>query len=274
MTPNLSLQPIGLFDSGFGGLTVMREVMRVLPQEDLIYLGDTAHLPYGNKSPQAVLRYALDNAAFLLEKRIKLLMIPCHTACSHALETLQKKLSIPVIGVIQPGFELLLHSTKTLRIAVLGTSSTIASGIYQKLIFQQAPQAKVTAIPCPLFVPLIEEGFFDHLSAELIAHQYLDCLKEKEIDAALLACTHYPLLKPILRKVLGPKVLLIEPAESCAIQAFEYLSSANLLNPQKGKPIHQFYATDDPEKFRTFGPIFLGSAIERVTLKKIQKRLN
>jgi len=270
MNPEL---PIGLFDSGFGGLTVMREVMRVLPRENLIYLGDTAHLPYGNKSPQAVLRYALDNAAFLLEKKIKLLMIPCHTACSHALETLQNKLSIPVIGVIQPGFELLLKSTKTSRIAVLGTSSTIESGIYQKLIAQKAPHAKLSAISCPLFVPLIEEGFFDHPSAELIAHQYLNCLKEKEIDAVLLGCTHYPLIKPVLQKVLGTHVKLIEPAASCAAQAYEYLSSAGLLNAQKEKPIYQFYATDDPEKFRNFAPFFLGSSIEKVLLKKVEKKV-
>jgi glutamate racemase len=255
--------PIGLFDSGFGGLTVMREVARLLPDENLIYLGDTAHLPYGNKSPQTVLQYALENASFLLAMGIKLLMIPCHTACSHALPTLQKSLPIPVIGVIQPGLDLLKG---TQRIAILGTTSTIDSGIYQSLLQEQNPKAQIFAQACPLFVPLIEEGFHLHTSATLIADSYLHKLKGK-IDVALLACTHYPLIRNVLQQALGSDVKLIEPAEQCAIAAREALADANLLNPGGEKPLYQFYATDDPEKFRCFGEIFLGSKIERVERK-------
>ncbi len=218
-----SYRPIGLFDSGFGGLTVMREVVRLLPNENLVYLGDTAHLPYGNKSPQTVLRYALENASFLLQKKIKLLMIPCHTACSHALETLQQKLSIPVIGVINPGLELLAQETRTLKVAILGTSSTIRSGLYQSLVRQWNPKIEVYAVSCPLFVPLIEEGFFEHPSASLIAESYLGHLRGK-VDAALLACTHYPLMKDVLQKCLGAEVKLIEPAENCALQARKTLA--------------------------------------------------
>lgn len=253
-------RPIGLFDSGFGGLTVMREVARILPHENLIYLGDTAHLPYGNKSPQTVLQFALENSSFLVEKNIKLLIVACHTACSHALQTLQDKLPIPVIGVIQPGLEL---SSKFSRIAVLGTTSTIESGIYQSLILQRSPQVTIYAKACPLFVPLIEEGFYSHPAAALIADAYLKPLKGK-IDAALLACTHYPLIRPVIQQVLGPKVTLLEPAALCAEQAKRSLLQLNL---QTEKPTYQFYVTDDPEKFRHFGRIFFKSEIERVEKK-------
>ncbi len=256
-------RPIGLFDSGFGGLTVMKELVRLLPQEDLIYLGDTAHLPYGNKSPQTVLQFARENASFLLKKNIKLLMIPCHTACSHAFEILQNELPIPVIGVIQPGLELILNIP---RIAILGTTSTIESGIYQTLLKEQNPHAQIIAKACPLFVPLIEEGFYNHPAAALIAELYLNPLKG-QIDAALLACTHYPLIRPLLQKVLGPEVKLFEPASLCALQAREYLSRANLLNPQSNRPRYEFFATDDPEKFRLFGKIFLGTEIDNVEKK-------
>ncbi|MES2273384.1 MAG: glutamate racemase, partial [Chlamydiota bacterium] len=201
-----SKRPIGLFDSGFGGLTVMREVARLLPRENLIYLGDTAHLPYGNKSPDSIYRYAFENAAFLLEKNIKLLIIPCHTACTHALSALQKQLPIPVIGVIESGVELIFETTSSFRIAVLGTSSTIASGIYPALIRSRFPNAHVYPVACPLFVPLVEEGFFNHKAAELVAESYLNPLKQQQIDTALLACTHYPLLRPIIQKTLGNQV--------------------------------------------------------------------
>ena len=241
----------------------MKEVSRLLPQENLIYLGDTAHLPYGNKSPETVLQFALDNAAFLVEKNIKLLLIPCHTACSHALATLQDRLSIPVIGVIEPGLELVKYIE---RIAILATTSTIESGIYQTQIQMKNPKAKIYAQACPLFVPLIEEGFHESPAAEFVAESYLAPLRGK-VDAALLACTHYPLIRPIIQKVLGPQVNLIEPATNCAQLALDYLTNSGLLNRQTGKPTIEFYATDDPEKFRRFGKVFLGSCIENIEKK-------
>ncbi|OGN65308.1 MAG: glutamate racemase [Chlamydiae bacterium RIFCSPHIGHO2_12_FULL_49_9] len=257
-------RPIGLFDSGFGGLTVMKEIARHLPSEHLVYFGDTAHLPYGNKSPQAVLEYALNNASFLLKQNIKLLIIPCHTACCHALETLKSKLPIPVVGVTEPGIELLKQSTRSWRIAILGTTSTIQSGIYQSLILQQNQKATLFPTACPLFVPLVEEGLFDHPSAHLIAEHYLAFLKDKQIDSALLACTHYPLLKTTIQDVLGPAVKLIEPAEICAIQTREILLRSNLLNVAAQAPRYQFFASDDPDKFKRFAPLFFGSEIDSV----------
>lgn len=257
-------RPIGLFDSGFGGLTVMRELVKILPNEDLVYLGDTAHLPYGNKSPQAILDFSRENAAFLIDQDIKLLLIPCHTACCHALSTLQKELPIPVIGVIQPGLE---QVQSTERIAVLGTQSTIDSGLYQSLILQQNPKASLIAKACPLFVPLIEEGFHNHPSMTLIAESYLRELIGN-VDAVLLACTHYPLIRSTLQTLFGPTVSLIEPAEKCAMKAKEYLTERGLLNPQTKKSTYRFYVTDDPEKFQKLGEIFLGSPMKKIEKKQ------
>jgi glutamate racemase len=254
-------RPIGLFDSGFGGLTVMREVAKILPHEHLIYFGDTAHLPYGNKSPEAILRLAKQNAAFLLSKEIKLLMIPCHTACCHALTALQKELPIPVIGVIESGLELVKHLD---RVAILGTTSTIESQMYQSLIQAQNPRAFIYAQACPLFVPLIEEGFCNHPAMSLAAESYLNPLIGK-VDAVLLACTHYPLARQTLSQLLGPNIQLLEPAEKCALQVKDYLSKVDLLNPQTEKPIYEFYVSDDPAKFRKLGEIFLGYPIEKNT---------
>lgn len=257
---------IGIFDSGFGGLTVMREVMRLLPHENIIYLGDTAHLPYGNKSPETILQLATSNATFLLEKNIKLLLVACHTASAHALETLQKTLPIPVVGTVQAGLDLIQNIS---RIAILGTTSTIGSGIYQTRIAKQNPNAKIYPIACPLFVPIVEEGFHHHSSTLAIAKTYLKPIIG-QVDAVLLACTHYPLLRPIFQKVLGPQVQLLEPAEMCALQTKEILSSKHLLNSQKKSPSHQFYASDDPEKFRKLGEIFLQISIQKVDKKMAQ----
>ena len=254
-------RPIGFFDSGLGGLTVLREVARLLPSEHLIYLGDTAHLPYGDKSPETILQLSLENASFLLEKGIKLLMIPCHTACSHALEVLQKKLPIPVIGVIDPGLALLRGFQ---RIAILGTVSTIESGVYPALIRKENPEMKIYAQACPLFVPLIEEGFWDHPATDLIARSYLEPLKGK-VDAVLLACTHYPLIRQTIQRVLGSEVILLEPAALSAKKALDYLGTAQLL--RTGAPCSEFYVTDDPEKFRRLGKLFFGAEIERVEKK-------
>lgn len=252
-------RPVGFFDSGFGGLSVLKELTRILPNENLIYLGDTANLPYGNKSPQTVMDLALQNGLFLQNLGIKLLVIPCHTACCHAMERLQAKLSIPIIGVVEPALELVKEID---RIAVLATTSTIESRFYQKLIAQQNPKAEIYPTACPLFVPMIEEGFHEHPSMELIARAYLNDLRGK-VDGAILACTHYPLIREVIQKILGD-VLLIEPASRCALLVKEALEKKHLLNRQTEKPSYQFFATDDAEKFKRLGAIFLGSSIEKV----------
>ncbi|HEX2582960.1 MAG TPA: glutamate racemase [Chlamydiales bacterium] len=262
MLPNTA--PIGLFDSGVGGLTVMREFVNALPNENLIYLGDTARLPYGNKSPSAIVRFSLENAEFLLQKKIKLLIVSCHTACSHAFERLQKSLPIPVLGVRDPGLSDLVAATKTKRVAVLATASTISSGIFQSLL--QAQDFQVFPVACPLFVPLVEEGLEGHAAAKLIAEHYLAPLRGTGIDAALLACTHYPLLTAVIQEVLGPTVRLIEPAQSLARTAFELLQQRNLLNPGTSPPTYRFFASDDPEKFRRLAKIFFPFQMDQVDL--------
>lgn len=256
--------PIGLFDSGFGGLTVLREVVKALPFEDVIYLGDTANLPYGNKSPEKIRQLALENGKFLLTQGIKLLVVACHTACSHALNLLAQELPIPVLGVIEPGLEELKMATHCQRVAILGTSSTIASGTYQNRL----PNLAVLGVACPLFVPLVEEGFQNTQAAELIAREYLKPVQAHGSDAILLACTHYPLMRPVLSKILGTQVTLIEPAKRCAQEVKSLLAVKKLLNPPNTPAKRAFYTTDAPEKFRTLGSVFLGEPIHRIELKK------
>ncbi len=244
----------------------MREVAELLPHENLIYLGDTARLPYGNKSPATVIRFALENAEFLRKQQIKLLMISCHTACSHAFNVLQKTLPIPVIGVTQPGFQGLANASKTSEVAILGTTSTIASGVFQSLLQANFPSLKVHAIACPLFVPLVEDGLQSHAAARMIVEHYLSPLKNTRVDAVLLACTHYPLLCEVIQEYLGPHVRLIEPARYAALEAQILLGELDLLNRNQEPPIYRFYSSDDPEKFKTLAKTFFPHPIEKVEL--------
>ena len=251
--------PIGLFDSGLGGLTVMREVVRVLPYEHLIYFGDTANLPYGNKSPEAVIRCTLSNADFFLKHRVKLLIVACFTASTHALSILEQHLKIPVVGVASCGLNELVLSTQTKQVALLATASTIRSGILQSLILRQDPSLSVFSVPCPLFVPFIEEGLSDHEALHSVAQHYLHPLKDKQVDTALLACTHYPLIRPVIQRAFGAHVRLIEPAAICASEVQKHLTALDLLNPCREAPNYQFYATDELERFQLRARSFLES---------------
>lgn len=263
---NQKLLPIGLFDSGFGGLTVLKELVDLLPGERFIYFGDTARLPYGNKSPTAIRHFAFENAAFLLEKKIKLLVISCHTACAHAYSDLQNALPIPVLGVTAPGVDCLLKTTQTNAVAVLGTTSTINSGIIQDLLRKKQPSLQIYPIACPLFVPLVEEGLQSHPAAALIAEHYLARLRGTPIDSALLACTHYPLLTTVIQTTLGSTVKLITPAKACAEQVKQWLEENQLLNAEPTSPNCCFYVSDDPVKFQLLAKSFFVKPIEKVTL--------
>ena len=251
---------IGIFDSGFGGLTVMRHIQALLPFEKILYFGDTAHLPYGDKSPKAITEYCLESSAFLIEKGIDILVIACHSACSVALSTLRAHFSIPIIGIIEHGLSELPRDAK--RIAILGTRATISAGLYAERLHEQCPEAQILSIACPLFVPLVEEGYYDHPIATLVASEYLYHLKEKSIDAAILGCTHYPLLKKAIAKVLKD-VPLFDPAIACARSLFELKGKKSSTLKDSPPPI--FYVSEDPEKFRTLGKIFLGQPIEAIT---------
>lgn len=264
--------PIGIFDSGIGGLTVLNALLKKLPCEEFVYLGDTAHLPYGNKTKEAVLGYARANSRFLLQKNIKLLVIACYTACAHALTELQKELSIPVIGVIEPGCEILLKTTRSKKVAILGTSGTIASRSVEKMLFSKDPSLVLFPQACPLFVPLVEERMHEHPSSHLIAHHYLSSLLEKNIDAALLACTHYPLLKPTIEAILGPKVSLIEPAEATATAVYNYLFKTAQLRTHADPPAHSFFVTEGPESFEKNSSLFFHREIVATLLEPLTFR--
>ncbi|MBI2742298.1 MAG: glutamate racemase [Chlamydiales bacterium] len=257
---------IGIFDSGFGGLTVLRALIDELPFENFIYFGDTARLPYGNKSADTIRNYARENSSFLLKSQIKLLVIACHTACSYALEELSSTLSIPVIGVIPPSIDELARLKQNKRIAILGTRGTIASGVYQEKIAGLLPETEIFAIPCPLFVPLVEEGYTEHLLTKLAVQEYLNPLKEKNLDAALLGCTHYPLLQQTIKGELGDQVVLIDPGVSCAKETRKILIEKDLVNKQTTFGEVQFFVSDDPEKFQKLGKNFLNQKIKNVFL--------
>lgn len=257
---------VGIFDSGVGGLTVMKAIRHLLPYENLIYFGDTARIPYGTKSKETITRYSLENSAFLLSHHIKVLVVACHTASSFALQTLQAECPIPVLGVIQPSIERVVQASSHGKIAILGTKGTISSGTYQRHLQEQLPDAEITAISCPLFVPLVEEGHYDHPMTHLAIQEYLRPLQEKKIDSLLLGCTHYPLLTSALQKVLGTEVALIDPGVDCALALKAILHELNLLNPFKTPGHSQFFVSDDPEKFKLLGQSFLGHPIDHCAL--------
>lgn len=247
---NPSLHAIGIFDSGVGGLTVMQQLMHTLPHERFIYFGDTARVPYGNKSSQTVIRYSIENTICLLEKNIKLLIIACNTVSAFALPKLRQLFNLPIIGVIDAGAEKAAAITRNRRIAVLGTKGTIQSGAYQTAIRKLIPQAFVLPIACPLFVPLVEERWLDHPATYLIVQEYLRPIHEQEIDTVLLGCTHYPLLSSLIQQELGKEVSLVDSASTCAHQVAHLLKRHQLLSPvMQGQ--HQYYVSDDPEKFRS-----------------------
>ncbi len=270
MTTHEPSASIGIFDSGSGGLTVMRAIREKMPHENIIYFGDTERLPYGSKSAETILRYTLENASFLEKQGIKILVIACNTACSAALDQVRNACAIPVIGISEQGVEEVSRLLPQKKVGILATRATINSGMYQEQILARYPDAKLFAIPCPLFVPLVEEGFADHPICSLVAREYLQPLKIKGIEGALLGCTHYPLLHKAIQEELGEDVILINPATACAEKTYELLGEKNLLNSSLASPQYQFIVSDDPEKFRLHGETFLNHPIENVCLKESQ----
>lgn len=256
---------IGIFDSGFGGLTVMKAIRALLPHENILYFGDTARLPYGTKSRETIVRYSLENAAFLIQQGIKVLVVACHTACCFALEVLQQKFDIPVIGVTTPMIEQVALISQRGKIAILGTRGTIGSGAYQNAIQKILPTAQISAIACQLLVPLVEEGFIDHPITAMALFEYLHSLKNKDIDTIILACTHFPLLLKQIQLNVGPNIQVIDPAQFCAAFLKKVLQEKNLLNPL-AETTTQFFVSDDPEKFRHLGKTFLGHSLAEVAL--------
>ena len=244
----------------------MREIKALLPDENILYLGDTARLPYGNKSEKSIIQYTLESVAFLSRQEVKVIVIACNTACAFALNVVQQHFSIPLFDVIIPGIEQVIEEAtlQQPRIAIIGTRGTIESGIHKKILATRLKRAYCTSLACPLFVPLVEEGYTDHPLTVLTIKEYLSPLKKEKINTLLLACTHYPLLFPLIQQEMGEEVRLIDPAKGCAKKVKEFLTQNALLNPNQNKARDQFFVTDDPEKFRFFGKIFLHANLEHV----------
>jgi glutamate racemase len=261
--------PVGVFDSGIGGLTVAHEVIRQLPHESVLYFGDTARVPYGPKSPDTVRRYSREIAGFLRDQGVKGIVIACNTATAHALTVLRDEFDMPVIGVVEPGARAAVAVTTRGRIGVIGTVGTIKSGAYERAIRAINADVFITARACPLFVPLVEEGWTDHEATRLIAREYLEPLVAADIDTLVLGCTHYPLLKPLLREVLGPDVRLIDSAEETAAETARTLAAAGLAASSDTDPTYRFVASDDPLQFLQLGQRFLGDTIEGVEIRTL-----
>jgi glutamate racemase len=261
--------PVGVFDSGIGGLTVAHEVIKQLPHESVIYFGDTARVPYGPKSPDTVRRYSREIAEFLQGEGVKSIVIACNTATAHALDALRDELDMPVIGVVEPGARAAVSATRRGHIGVIGTVGTIKSGAYERAIRALHADVRVTARACPLFVPLVEEGWTDHAATRLVAEEYLAPLIEADIDTLVLGCTHYPLLKPLLASVLGSDVRLIDSAEETAAETARTLAAEHLTAPENADPSYRFVASDGPLQFLQLGQRFLGDTMEGVEIRTL-----
>ncbi len=236
-------RPIGVFDSGLGGLTVVREIIKVLPNEEIIYIGDTARVPWGTRGKETIINFSYQLAHFLLNKKVKFIVIACHTASSAALKPLKGKIKIPLLGVVNPGVKEALKKSKNLRIGVIGTQATIQSRVWERILKKQNSSIKVFSMACPLFVPLVEEGLVSHQATQILGKQYLKPLIKKKIDTLILACTHYPLINKLIKDIVGENVTLINPGQSLALSLKKELRHLKILGKHQS-PQHKFYFTD------------------------------
>lgn len=260
--------PIGVFDSGVGGLTVVRALMERLPFENIIYFGDTARVPYGVKSVETISHFTTQITEFLLQRQVKLLIIACNTMAAVASQVVRDLSPVPVLDVIDAGALGAIAATQRKHVGVIGTPTTINSNAYTRAIHQHAADVRVFSQACPLFVPLVEEGWLDHQVTRLTAQEYLKPLLVQQIDTMVLGCTHYPLLKPLLQEVTGAHIRLVDSAESMAEQAAALLENMNLANPQRSAPEYYFHVTDVPLRFQTIGERFLGRTLYNVHVVK------
>jgi glutamate racemase len=260
--------PIGVFDSGIGGLTVVRALMARLPAENIIYFGDTARVPYGVKSVETIILYARQIAAFLLQRDVKVLIVACNTMAAVARKAIVELSPVSVLDVIDAGARTAVAVTQTKRVGVIGTPATINSGAYHRAIHKFDEEVRITSQTCPLFVPLVEEGWLEHPATHLIAEEYLKPLLVNDLDTLVLGCTHYPLLKPLLQEIVGDGICLVDSAEAMAAQTAAMLDEQGLGNPQRGLPEYHYYVTDVPYRFQSIGEAFLGRALDDVQMAK------
>lgn len=246
-------RPVAVFDSGIGGLTVLKEIMEQLPGEDIVYFGDTARIPYGTRSKETVVKYVAQSFNFLMTKNIKSIVVACNTASSLALEEVKEQFDLPIIGVVEPGAKAAIATTKNNSIGIIGTEGTINSNAYQRKIRKVLPSAEIIGVSCPLFVPIVEEGWENSDVAYVAAQKYLIELKEHNIDTLVLGCTHYPALRYTIGKVLGDKVILVNPAYETAKVTKNILKEQGLLNEKLDGGTYKYYVSDDPDKFKRIG---------------------
>ncbi|MDD5432227.1 MAG: glutamate racemase [Candidatus Omnitrophica bacterium] len=258
------MKSIGVFDSGVGGLTVVKELVKQLPSEDIVYFGDTARVPYGIKSKETIIRFSIENILFLLKHDVKLICVACNTVSSLALPVIKNHFRVPIVGVITPGVREAVYATKNKRIGVIGTRGTVKSRAYELEIKQLDPKVSVTAVACPLFVPFAEEGWLAGDVVKQVAEGYLKPMKQAKVDTIILGCTHYPLLKPVIKEVMGEHVTLIDSAKQVAVEVKKILSAEDLLNKKRsGKS--RFYVSDNPEWFNGLAKRFLGYSVKNVS---------
>lgn len=253
-------EPIGVFDSGVGGLTVAREIMRQIPNERIVYFGDTARVPYGSKSKETVTKYSRQIIRFLQTENVKAIVIACNTASAFALDTMQKEFDLPIIGVVKPGAKMAEQTTKNGKVGLIGTEGTIRSGVYAEFIKSFKPDVEVIGKACPLFVPLVEEGMWHDTITDQMAQRYLEGLKQQDIDTLIMGCTHYPLLRSTIQKTMGEHVNLVNPAYETAIElknVLERESLANICEVDSPSSMYRFYVSDAADKFKAFANAIL-----------------
>lgn len=268
MISDFPSRAIGVFDSGVGGLTVVKEIKNILPNEPIIYLGDTARTPYGTRSPERIRELSKRNVEFLMSFNVKVVVVACNTSSAVALEYLRGIFDLPIIGVIEPSATLAVKMTKNMRIGVIGTEATVNSGAYQRTLLRINPELTVYTKACPLFVPLVEEGFIDGKIPELVAEIYLAELSEKGIDTLVLGCTHYPLLMDSIKRVIGDDVKIVDSASSVANEVRLFLEKNSLFNRCEDMR-RIFFVTDSPERFKRIGERFLLERLDDVKLVEL-----
>ncbi len=268
---DLKKAPIGVFDSGVGGLTVAREIMRQLPDENIVYFGDTARLPYGSKSKESIIRFSRQIIRFLQTRHVKAIVIACNTATAQALETVRQEFDTPIIGVIEPGARAAIHETKNKKIGVAGTEGTILSQMYTRVIHELEPEAEVMGKACPLFVPLVEEGFTKHHITEEVIDIYLREMKESEVDTMILGCTHYPLLRSAIIEYMGEGVHIVNPAYEAAMDLKKLLKEKNMSKEDGEFNKYEFYVSDAAEKFKQFANSVLPYNVETIHQVNIEE---
>lgn len=254
-------EAIGVFDSGVGGLTVVQRILEALPREKILYLGDTGRYPYGNKSPEMVTRYSLENVDFLVERGVKLLVVACNSASAMSLDAIRSRHPHPVVGVIEPGARAAVEGSRNRRIGVIGTEATIASGAYTRALRRLDPDVQIFSRACPLFVPLAEEGWVDNPVTAATVPLYLESLKASGVDTVILGCTHYPLLRRAIARFLGRRVTLVDSAEETAREVRQILEGRDGIR-RKGRGAASFFVTDVPDRFVRVGRRFLGERVE------------